>query len=178
MSQNLSRGSDTLVTGVLWGWAGVLFFPEQQVHFQIFTVLVISGLAAGALTVHAPDFTSYLYYAIPSLLPVGGISLLQGDTLHVSIGVLVFAQMLFLLRTGHRLNESVLGSLRLRYENQGLVRDLQREKTGSTPGSRGYSTAAPARSICSMPRRSPAVWPTAGRWRIWVWRGMTADASP
>ncbi|OQX47982.1 MAG: hypothetical protein B0D87_08035, partial [Candidatus Sedimenticola endophacoides] len=118
----------TLVTGVLWGWAGVLFFPEQQVHFQIFTVLVISGLAAGALTVHAPDFTSYLYYAIPSLLPVGGISLLQGDTLHVSIGVLVFAQMLFLLRTGHRLNESVLGSLRLRYENQGLVRDLQREK--------------------------------------------------
>ncbi|MEW8043670.1 MAG: hypothetical protein G8D28_05030 [gamma proteobacterium symbiont of Phacoides pectinatus] len=114
----------TLVTGVLWGWAGVLFFPEQQVHFQIFTVLVISGLAAGALTVHAPDFTSYLYYAIPFLLPVGGISLLQGDTLHVSIGVLVFSQMLFLLRTGHRLNESVLGSLRLRYENQGLVRDL------------------------------------------------------
>ncbi|OOZ37887.1 hypothetical protein BOW51_00320 [Solemya velesiana gill symbiont] len=118
-----------LLTGLVWGWAGVQFFPVDQVQYQIFTVLVLAGLAAGALTVHAPDYHSYVSYATPTLIPVGIASLLQGTNLHLGMGVLVIALLLFLLRAGKRMHESFLTSLHLRYENMNLLEDLEREKS-------------------------------------------------
>jgi len=117
-----------LITGLVWGWAGVAFFPADAVSYQIFTVLVLSGLVAAALTVHVADFYSYLLYAIPSLSPVMLISMAQGDLLHISMGGLVLVQLLFLLRSGRRLHESITASLLLRYENRSLLADLEREK--------------------------------------------------
>lgn len=118
----------TFLTGLVWGWAGVQFFPVDAVQYQIFTVLVLAGLAAGALTVHAPDYGSYISYAIPTLLPVGVASLFQGTNLHLGMGVLVIALLLFLLRAGRRMYDSFISSLELRYENRSLLNDLEQEK--------------------------------------------------
>ncbi|MET0118343.1 MAG: EAL domain-containing protein [Sedimenticola sp.] len=118
----------TLLTGAVWGLAGVLFFPMDGVQYQLFTVLVLAGLAAGALSVHAPDYLSYVSYSIPTLVPVGLASLLQGTNLHLGMGILVLALALFLLRAGKRMHASFLTSLQLRYENLELLEGLEREK--------------------------------------------------
>ncbi len=114
--------------GAIWGVAGVLFFPLEQVANQAFTILVLSGLTAGAITVLASDFPSFLGYAGFALLPVATVSLFQGGNLHISMGVLVIVLLGFLLRAGKRLNESFNISLKLRYENQTLVTQLEEEK--------------------------------------------------
>ncbi|MEJ1355460.1 MAG: EAL domain-containing protein [Candidatus Sedimenticola sp. (ex Thyasira tokunagai)] len=114
--------------GIIWGLAGLLFYPSEQVAYQTFTVLVLAGLAAGAITVLAADFPSFLGYTGFALLPIALISLWQGDTLHVGMGTLVIALLAFLQRAARNLSKSFITSLRLRYENRALVTQLAEEK--------------------------------------------------
>lgn len=114
--------------GIVWGLAGVLFFPADEVAHQTFSILVLAGLAAGAMTVLAADFPSFLGYTGFALMPVAITSLIQGDSLHLGMGSLVIALLLFLQRAAKRLNRSFHTSLCLRYENQALVTQLAEEK--------------------------------------------------
>ncbi|MES9855094.1 MAG: EAL domain-containing protein [Sedimenticola sp.] len=114
--------------GMVWGMAGLLFYPPEQVAYQTFTILVLAGLTAGAITVLAADFPSFLGYAGFALLPVATLSLWQGDNLHIGMGVLVIALLAFLQRAARRLSESFTFSLKLRYENQALLTQLAEEK--------------------------------------------------
>jgi hypothetical protein len=71
-------------TGLVWGAAGLVFFPSDSIALQVFTVLVLAGLAAGALTVLAADFSSYAAYACTTLLPVTVNSAIYADRLHIN----------------------------------------------------------------------------------------------
>ncbi|EGW54436.1 putative bifunctional diguanylate cyclase/phosphodiesterase [Candidatus Endoriftia persephonae] len=115
-------------TGLVWGAAGLVFFPSNSIALQVFTVLVLAGLAAGALTVLAADFPSYAAYACTTLLPVTVNSAIYADRLHIAISVLTFSMLIFLLRAAKRFNGSIKTSLHLRYENRELMQQLECEK--------------------------------------------------
>ncbi|MES9879215.1 MAG: EAL domain-containing protein [Candidatus Sedimenticola sp. 1PA] len=116
------------LSGLVWGSAGLLLFPESSLPLQVFTVLVLAGLSAGALSVLGVMIQAYLLYALPVLVPVVINSLLHADQLHYSISILVLLLFVFLFKAARRLSESLSDSFRLRFENQDLLNALQAEK--------------------------------------------------
>lgn len=117
-----------LITGMAWGVAGILFFMPEAVAYQGFNLVVLIGLAAGAMVVMVPDYPSFLAYAVSLLLPVAVRTLAEGDELHVTTGLLTILLSAFLFRSGRLFSKSLVTSLQLRFENQELVDSLGREK--------------------------------------------------
>jgi signal transduction histidine kinase/CheY-like chemotaxis protein len=111
----------SLVAGVLWGTAGILFYDAAGALSQILLTFVIGGMcaaAAGTLACHLPAYRAYI---VPSLLPLVVVTMLKADALHLAMGTIlvVFAlAMSVVARTNHR---SMVEAFRLRFENQALL---------------------------------------------------------
>ncbi|MDD3815154.1 MAG: EAL domain-containing protein [Desulfocapsaceae bacterium] len=119
----------TSLTGLIWGAAGILFFPVDSISHQVFTLFVLTGLSAGALTTLAADYLSYITYAVPTLTPAIVLCLIQNDNMHLAFAALLSLLLFFLIQAAKRLNESIITSLIYRYENKDLLKDLEAERT-------------------------------------------------
>ena len=117
-----------LLTGVGFGLTSLLFYPTDGVAFQVFTVLLLAGMAAGALVVLVYDIISFVVYCSSLLIPAILVSASHDDTLHWGMALLVASYYLLLLRSSFRMNHMVYSSLRLRYENRALLENLEKEK--------------------------------------------------
>jgi diguanylate cyclase (GGDEF)-like protein/PAS domain S-box-containing protein len=118
-----------LGTAAGFGSIGLLFLPGVDVANQMFTLMLLVGIAAAALTVLAYDFPSFLIYVTSLLTPTFIVSLSYGDPLHLSVALLLVGYYLLLLRSSRKMDEMVKSSLLLRYEKQALVDNLEQEKT-------------------------------------------------
>ena len=117
-----------VVSGLIFGSAGLLFYPPDSVAYQAVTVVLLAGMTAGALTVLVSDFLSFSLYSSLLLLPVAVLTVSYSDNLHLGMGLLVFAFYLLMLRSSYRMHELVGSSLRLRYINLNLLNSLEKEK--------------------------------------------------
>jgi signal transduction histidine kinase len=77
--------SGVLASGVLWGCVTFVFSPLDESHL-LFTALVISGMCAGAATVHAAHFPSVVAFIIPAIAPLAANFFIQGNRLHIVAG--------------------------------------------------------------------------------------------
>lgn len=114
--------------GLLWGVAGFLFFPEQSIEHQFFILILFAGMGAASMVslhVFLPSFYSYL---LPMFIPVGIKTLSLGDSIHISLGIMVFAYVAGLCYFGYNFNRSLVQSIRLRFENIDLVEQLRAQK--------------------------------------------------
>lgn len=113
-----------VLSGCVWGLAGVLFFiPDSAIH-QIFLAFVLAGLAAGAMSTLSSYRGAYLAYLLPSLAPFTVQILRQGGQLHLAMGLLLMLFAAMMLVISRRIHETLTNSLRLRFENGDLVREL------------------------------------------------------
>lgn len=115
-------------SAIVWGLGGVLFYSGHHSSLQVFTILVVAGIAAGALSSLAGDFKTYRNYVLLSLLPLVASAIWQGGGLRVGVGLLLLFLTVFLVQSGKRTSQSIVSSLQLRFENKSLVRELEREK--------------------------------------------------
>ncbi len=120
----------TLLSGFTWGSAGMLLLPDQ-IPNQVFVVLVLAGMTAGAVVSYAPLARVALYFIAPALLPLTARLFYFGQSLQFAMGMLSFLFMVMMLATAWRLYEATLGSLRLRFENSDLAAVLAREKAAT-----------------------------------------------
>ena len=118
----------TGLTAIVWGLGGLLFYDPQHGNMQIFTVLVIAGVSAGALNALSADFVSYRNYVVLAIAPLSLLSLAQGNHMQVAIGLLILLLLVFLLKSGKHTADNIDASLRLRYANQDLLEDLKQQK--------------------------------------------------
>ncbi len=118
-----------LVTGLTLGSTVVFFYPHDDVPQQIFTILILAGMAAGGLTVLVADLVCFRGYVCSLLLPVIISCLIAADSFYVTIALLLCIFLAIILRASRRLNDIVTSSLRLRYENLSLVKSLEQEKS-------------------------------------------------
>ena len=77
----------SLASGILWGCSTILFFPLDEMHL-LFLALVISGMCAGAATVHAAHFPSVVAFILPAILPLTVNFFMQGNKLQVVAGIM------------------------------------------------------------------------------------------
>lgn len=57
------------VSGIMWGATGFLLFPPDDIAHQVFLLLVLAGMCAGAVTTLSSIMSLYLLFVIPCLLP-------------------------------------------------------------------------------------------------------------
>jgi PAS domain S-box-containing protein len=75
-----------VVSGAVWGAAGVLFFTPESVAHQAFLALTLCGLTAGAVPMFSASRATFLGFALPNCLPMIVRLFLMGDGLHLWMG--------------------------------------------------------------------------------------------
>ncbi len=117
-----------LATGLVLGSSSVLFFQQIPVAYQIFSIFVLAGISAGALTVLISDYIAFFLYINATLLPAAIMSAGYGDHLHMAISLMTLIYIALLMRASMNLYRKVSASLMLGYENQVLAEHLTQEK--------------------------------------------------
>lgn len=117
-----------LFTGIGFGIGGVLLGEHTPQEFQSLVILMLAGIAGGALPFLAMYLPAYGAFILALSLPNIGWLIWQGQKLG-SMSAMVFSIYLLALwfsaQQVHRLLEK---SLALRFENESLARSLEYEK--------------------------------------------------
>jgi len=132
----------TLGTGGLWGVGGYLFWlPELPIHQQLTLALALMGVAATGSSTLASQGRLVMVFIVLVLSP----AILRAFTVdqhgYGLIGIVGFIFMGILLRAARNHNEAIVESLRLRFDNAAMIRNL-RESEGRFEALTEASTTA------------------------------------
>jgi len=128
------------LNGVSWGAAGVLLFVPGTFGHQVFLVFMLGSICAAAVSSLAVYLRIFLTFFVPTLLPITFMLGMAPDRYHryASIVLVLFAVMQVI--SAGRFHRSFADSLRVRYENTELIKDLATAKTAAEAASRMKST--------------------------------------
>jgi PAS domain S-box-containing protein len=111
--------------GLGWGAAGILFFSDASVPWQMFLALVLAGVGMASVPVLAPVMAAFFAFTIPTLLPIIGRFLLQGQATGLgmaALGVVFGGGLAF---SAWRMHQAIVRALVLAFENRDLVAELR-----------------------------------------------------
>ncbi len=118
----------TIVSGIVWGSAGILFTPKLSLEFQVLLAFVLGGMSAGAVPVLASAFAAYAVYVAAVLVPIIAWFLTQWTETYLAMGVMGLVYMAALLTTAWNYHRQLAISLTLGFENAHLVSGLKYAK--------------------------------------------------
>lgn len=121
----------TALIGIIWGAGGVVLFHAGSLKHQMFLAFAI-GIISAAEAISLSSFRiAYLMFLLPAALPFAFEMLLQGGAINVSTGLLALLLVGTMLGMSQRIYATINDTLKLRYENMGLVINLSvaKEKT-------------------------------------------------
>jgi|GEM_PF-1261358 len=112
-----------LISGVLWGSAGFMMFPAEQIHYQVFLAFVLGGISAGAVAAYAGWLPSYYAFVVPAILPVSFSFIVQGTELGYFMGsmLVLFTCMLTLLAKSF--NRTLVTTISMQFEKTQLANE-------------------------------------------------------
>ncbi|VAX16369.1 hypothetical protein MNBD_NITROSPINAE03-444, partial [hydrothermal vent metagenome] len=114
------------VSGSLWGIAGVFLFPENFIGHQVFLILLVAGLSAGATS----TYTAIKWAPSLFILPSMGILTIKvftiGGGVYPEMGVVMAFYTFAILGSASRINRATMNALSLRFENVGLIEELEK----------------------------------------------------
>jgi len=113
------------LAGTGWGAAGILLYPEAHPANQVFLVFILGGMMLGAASVLAPRLDAFLAFVLPTGLAPAVRLVLHGDEEHLALGLLAGLFTFAMFLTTRQIHLTIVSSLNLQFENQGLVKDLQ-----------------------------------------------------
>lgn len=116
------------LAGISWGILGALLFPPQDLIYQAFIGFVLAGMSAASLATLSSYPGAALTFLLPAILPYAVRLLMQNDPLHLAMGAMSLLFLGVIYAALGRLHLSITHSLRLRYENMDLLRDLRRAR--------------------------------------------------
>jgi PAS domain S-box-containing protein len=117
-----------LLSGILWGVAGIVLFPVASDAQQMFTVFCIGGLVAGASVTYSVYPDIFLSFCLPAILPVIILSLSFRDSVHVAMAFGTILFVILMTATCFRNCKLILTSIKLTFEKQDLIEYLSRAK--------------------------------------------------
>jgi diguanylate cyclase (GGDEF)-like protein/PAS domain S-box-containing protein len=113
-----------LISGVVWGVAGVFPLSPDAALQELFLLFVLAGLSAGGMSTLSSFRGAYAAFLIPAILPFAVKLMLREGEMFVAMSsmLILFVAMMSLISARHY--RSVTESLRLRFDNAELVDDL------------------------------------------------------
>jgi two-component system, sensor histidine kinase len=128
------------VSGLIWGLAAVLFMWGQEDSARLFTAFVLAGMVAGAVPILAPVRRAFEAFAIPVVVPVAAVSLLQaGSPLHLVLGIMAVLFLAAVLRSAGYLHDTLDGALRLELGKDEVLARLEEARHQAEAASRAKS---------------------------------------
>jgi two-component system cell cycle sensor histidine kinase/response regulator CckA len=115
-------------SGIIWGTAGLFLFPVTSVAHQAFIAFVLGGMVAGAVGVFSVLKRTFLAFTLPAMLPINVQFFMQGTDVHLAMGLMILLFTILMVGTSGRMHTATVSSLRLGFENTGLVERLAAEK--------------------------------------------------
>jgi diguanylate cyclase (GGDEF)-like protein/PAS domain S-box-containing protein len=113
-----------MLSGTVWGIAGVFPLPHDAVLQQMFVAFVLAGLAAGGLATLSSYRGAYAAFLVPAILPFAvKVMTLEGEV-HMAMSTMMFLFIGMMSIISARYYRSVSSSLRLRYDKAHLLEDL------------------------------------------------------
>ena len=70
------------------GLRRIFLFPENFLHLQIFMIIFVGGIVAGAVALYSPT-NEYLQNIIVALLPLAGQFFYHADVYNITVGSLL-----------------------------------------------------------------------------------------
>ena len=110
--------------GLMWALAGTLLFPTAPLE-QLFLLLVLSGIAGGAVIFLAPIWMSYVLYMGLAVVPTSLHLLLVPQATHRSVGAMGLAYAAVMLFASRKTCLWLEESLSFGYEKEALSQHLQ-----------------------------------------------------
>ena len=116
------------LAGVGWGAAGIFLYPQAHLESQMFLVFILGGMMLGAASLLAARPEAFLAFMLPTGIAPSVRLMIQGDEPHVAMGLLAGLFVIVTLITTRRIHFTIVSSLNLQFDNQGLVEHLQAAK--------------------------------------------------
>jgi diguanylate cyclase (GGDEF)-like protein len=104
----------TLMSGLLWGWAGFFFAQQVDLTYQLFITFTLGGLAVGATSSLATDRVAVVSFILVTILPNTLHYFISGNELPLAMGLMLILFMGFMLNTGRLQGASLHENLNLR----------------------------------------------------------------
>lgn len=110
-----------LCAGLVWGSLAFILDASWPIEYQLLVFMGLAGIAAGAIASNAVIFSVYVVFAIPAILPMGVILLIESNSAYVTMGSLVLLFPIALMVIAYKFSQNVTNSLLLGQEKQELV---------------------------------------------------------
>ena len=116
------------ISGVVWGIGGVVLHDHTSLSHQLFVLAATTGLGFTSMYVTAPLLPALLLYVCPSFLLSAIPFLLDGDRVHVAIGIGTLLSLPIVMQFADRVSRTFLESVNVRLQNSELMAELLRQK--------------------------------------------------
>jgi signal transduction histidine kinase/CheY-like chemotaxis protein len=116
------------LSGVLWGVGGIVLHDRTSLAHQIFVLVATTGIGFTSTYMTAPLMPAFLAYVCPSFLMSAIPFLLDGDRVHVSIGIAAVMVLPVVIQFAARVSRTFLESVNVRLQNSDLMEELRRQK--------------------------------------------------
>ncbi|MBI5462620.1 MAG: EAL domain-containing protein [Gammaproteobacteria bacterium] len=117
----------TVLSGVLWGMAGLLL-PEGSIAYQAFLIVGLTSLGAASVVSHAALPGMPQSFIVPLLAPFGLYQIATGTDIEAVMGIMMLLAMLVQTILAMTTQRTIERNLRLGLENEALVRTLRQSK--------------------------------------------------
>ncbi len=115
-------------SGLTWGAAALLLFPEHSLPHQGFVAFVIAGMVAGSVATLSPVMSAFGAFGAPALLPIVLQFLLRGGELYFPMSFMAVLFGLAMVAVARHVNASVRIGLEASVRNAELVEVLKTAK--------------------------------------------------
>jgi signal transduction histidine kinase/ActR/RegA family two-component response regulator len=117
-----------LITGTVWGALGIFLYTTSTLPTQLLLLVVITGLVAGAVSSLGSNMAIFLAFSVPMFLPhIGALTLFRDPHLFI-LAVLTLAFLLSMTFVARNTNRSIHNAIRLRFENEALAEERDRQR--------------------------------------------------
>ena len=112
-----------LAAGVMWGFAGAVFFPGHTDEQQVFLAFVLAGMAAGGLPLFSAVWWVYALFAVGVMLPFEVVLLTFGSRLFTELSFMIPIFFAINVSVAYQLNQVFVSGYRLRVSYRRLTED-------------------------------------------------------
>lgn len=121
---------NAIISGTLWGSAGMLLIPyNNNIEFTLYnglTILIICGLAAGALISYSINIWVFIGYSFPALIPPAIYLISLGDRYNSTFGGFILLYYFFIGVAASRMNKLFNRYMEIEYQQKELLIKYER----------------------------------------------------
>ncbi|MGC8521434.1 MAG: GGDEF domain-containing protein [Steroidobacteraceae bacterium] len=119
----------TLASGLAWGAGAAVFLPHGDVAHQMLTILVFTGVIAGAMTSYGAMWRCYMIFMSPLAVLMEWRMLTDGMALHYALAFVNIVYVVVVAYSAYKTDRTIGKVLAITAENAQLTRALQYQAT-------------------------------------------------